>query len=382
MKKLIYHFNILILFFSCNSNTRNNSEVIQNKSSYDFDLVQKEIIYFPLDSVSKFDLRSLHVVEDFSQNKYFVYLNTNKSRIYFYDFETKEIRSIIEIDEDGPSGISSEIQGLHVISMDSIFVADEYNIYLINRNGEVVDREMFRGARDFTFTLEGGTKSNIVFNNNHMYLSIASELDPYLLESFLVKDQVLLDFDWSTKKYSTHFDFPEIYSQKLFPINYSYIYFTYNPKHNYFAFSFPADDYVQIKDMKGKENAVYAGSKSANEIKDLSEVEYFEDFMVYTKHYLTNISYGPIYWDPHREVYYRFVELPISEQDFNSKNWFKKCSIILLDKDFNIIGETQFDDDVNRLGIVDASGFLIPIRCPDDTDDYLCLGVYGLEKVK
>ena len=53
-----------------------------------------------------------------------------------------------------------------------------------------------------------------------------------------------------------------------------------------------------------------------------------------------------------------------------------------MDEDFNIIGETPFDSDVNRVGIVDASGFLIPIRCPDDTDDYLCLGVYKLEKVK
>jgi len=382
MKKLIYHLNLLILFFSCNSNTHNNSEVIQNKSSYYFDLVQKDILYFPLDSVSKFDIKSLHVVEDFSQNKYFVYLNTNKSRIYYYDFEDREIQSIIEIEREGPNGVSSEIQGLHIVSFDSIFVADEYNIYLINRKGEAVDRYMIGGTNDFNFTLEGGTKSNIVFNNSHLYLSISSELDPYLLETFLVKDQVLLDFDLLTRKYSTHFDFPEIYSQKLFPINYSFFYFTYNPKTDLFVFSFPADDYVQIKNLNGKEKAVFAGSKSANEIKDLSEVEYFEDFMVYTKHYLTNISYGPIYWDPHKEVYYRIVEQPISGQDFNSKNWFKKCSIIILDEDFNIIGETSFDDNVNKLGIVDDSGFLIPIRCPDDTDDYLCLGVYKLEKVK
>ena len=381
MKEVRCIFSFLLLLFSCNPNTRNNFE-IQNKPSYDFDLIQKDVVFFPLDSVSKFDIKSLHIFEDLSQNKYFVYLNSDKNRIYFYDFENRDIRSIIEIDKEGPSSISSKIQGLHVLSMDSIYVVDEYNIYLINQSGEVLERHKFNSTNNFTFTLEAGTKKNIVHHNDHLYLAVSSELDPDLLESFKVKNQVLLDFDLASKKYSTHFDFPEIYSRKVFPINYTDVYFAYNPKQDYFAFSFPADDYVQIKDLKGKEKAVFTGSKSANEIKDLSEVDNFEDFMVYTKHYLINISYGPIYWDPHREVYYRIVERPISEQDFNSKNWFKKCSIIIMDEDFNIIGETPFDSDVNRVGIVDASGFLIPIRCPDDTDDYLCLGVYKLEKVK
>ncbi|WP_373523934.1 DUF4221 family protein [Aquiflexum sp.] len=382
MKSLISFFIIFILLFSCNPNTRNDFVIIEKRPSYDFDLVQKEVLYFPLDSVSKFDLRSLHIFEDLSQNKYFVYLNSDRNRIYFYDFENRDIQSIIEIDRDGPSGISSKIQGLHVISMDSIYVVDEYNIYLINQEGEILDRDKFNGSNDFSFTLESGTKKNIVHHIGHMYLAISSELNPDLLESFQLKNQVLLDFDLASKKYSTHFEFPEIYSRRVFPINYADIYFTYNPKQDFFAFSFPADDSVHIKDLNGKEKAVFAGSKFAIEIRDLSEVEYFEDLMVYTKHYLTNISYGPIYWDPHKEVYYRIVEQPISGQHFNSKNWFKKCSIIILDEDFNIIGETSFDDNVNKLGIVDDSGFLIPIRCPDDTDDYLCLGVYKLEKVK
>lgn len=62
-----------------------------------------------------------------------------------------------------------------------------------------------------------------------------------------------------------------------------------------------------------------------------------------------NPKYGNLYYDNYRHVYYRLAypgdELPFKE---NYKDLYaygrRKFSIIILDKDFNIIGETLFPE--------------------------------------
>ena len=61
--------------------------------------------------------------------------------------------------------------------------------------------------------------------------------------------------------------------------------------------------------------------------------------------------YGDLIYDPYREVYYRFAYPKVSLE--NDMNWWgksifgrKKFSVIVLNKDFQIIGETLFPESI------------------------------------
>lgn len=63
--------------------------------------------------------------------------------------------------------------------------------------------------------------------------------------------------------------------------------------------------------------------------------------------YLELARYGDLIYDPYRKIYYRFA-YPKVDLDRNM-NWWgkavygrKKFSVLILDKDFQVIGETLF----------------------------------------
>jgi len=380
MNKKMLIVSFLLLCVGCDE--YKDEKVIENSKSYDFELVQQKILYFPFDSISGFDIKSLQVFSN-DLDKYFVYFNSKNSLLYFYDFHSQRVSFNIPLSEEGIDGVGSNINGIFVNSLDSIYVFDDYVISRINTDGEVLERIKFDQFQSFGFgfTLESGTKQNVYKHDNELFVGISSELDPFLKASFKITNQVLLRIDLKYRHSTTHFDFPDMYQNNIFSPNYSNIYFAFNQESKIFVLSFPADYRLHLKSLDKRQMVVDANSKYFNQIDPMKEDDMREDFMTYTRHYLTNFSFGPIYFDRHRNVYYRFVEHPITESDFENRNWLKTCSIIILDKDFNIIGESKFGNNVNKMAIVDDLGLLIPIQCPEDNEDFLCIGVYTLESL-
>jgi hypothetical protein len=61
-----------------------------------------------------------------------------------------------------------------------------------------------------------------------------------------------------------------------------------------------------------------------------------------TKYFVENHSYSNVIYDMYNDVFYRIAELKI---EYNGlPGWRKKLSIIILNSDFNIVGETQIGD--------------------------------------
>lgn len=377
--KFLLLFVLFLFCIGCYQDDNSYKRVIDNSKSYDFGLVQESVLHFPLDSISTFDIKSLQIVKNDS-SKYFVYFNSKKNVVYFYEFDSQKLSFNIELAEEGVNGVGFNVIGIYAHSLDSIYIFSDYAISRVNTEGKVSQRITFDGigSLEFGFTLEAGTKQNIYKFGNELYVGISSELDPFLPATFRIDNQVLLKVDLETLSKTTHFDFPDIYRENIYSPNYSNIYFTFNEDKNLFIVSFPADYKLYLNSFNNYPMIVDAGSKYFNQIDPLIEDDMREDFITYTKHYLTNFSFGPIYFDKYRDIYYRFVEHPITEIDFDNKDWFKTCSIILIDKGFNIIGESRFDNDVNKAGIVDESGLLIPMKCPDDSEEFLCIGVYSV----
>ena len=61
MKIQLLFFAYLLFCIGCNQYKNNSERIILNSRSYDYGLMQQNILYFPLDSISAFDTKSLQV---------------------------------------------------------------------------------------------------------------------------------------------------------------------------------------------------------------------------------------------------------------------------------------------------------------------------------
>ena len=101
-------------------------------------------------------------------------------------------------------------------------------------------------------------------------------------------------------------------------------------------------------------------------------------------------EYHNLMYDKYRDVYYRIVELPyelkVNESVFDDeKN--REFSIIIFDKDFNIIGETKFPGNkyLYKMSFVGRDGLYISennLANPDFDEDKLVFACFKLEDIK
>jgi hypothetical protein len=73
------------------------------------------------------------------------------------------------------------------------------------------------------------------------------------------------------------------------------------------------------------------------------------DFEGYTRFYIKSPSYGPVLYDPYRNMYYRFALTPLSDEDYAQRKWWKNKSLIVLDSTFAKVGETKISDSCSFL---------------------------------
>ena len=107
--------------------------------------------------------------------------------------------------------------------------------------------------------------------------------------------------------------------------------------------------------------------------------------------YMEKGKYWNLMYDKYRDVYYRFVEMPCELADgedpydeFTPKK--REFSVIVLDKDFRIIGETKFPDNKYfiRMSFVGRDGLYISennLGNPEFDEDKLVFACFKLEDI-
>ena len=158
---------------------------------------------------------------------------------------------------------------------------------------------------------------------------------------------------------------------------------------SHFIYSFYFDEDIFITSIDHKEI-----QRKKIKSKYIKEVHLLDDFGNSTiQEACENPNYGNMIYDPYRSVYYRIAypkteinrKLEMQEAitliDYGRKNF----SIIILDKNFNIIGETLFPDYTYNSGIlfIREDGLYIssshPMN-PQYDDDYLNFQRFDLAK--
>ncbi len=280
-----------------------------------------------MDSVTSASIDYLKL-KKINDTLFFTFLNTYNNTIYCYDYDTKKLKKSILLSSN------KKIKAYEIITWDSILSYQYWDqkITLQNGAGKIL--------KEINVPIE---------NNKNGYCAQPSTTSPiicrkdkfYLVGGIVTNKKAskfshsVAQVDLSFKNYNYKLNFPKIYSDyffggKHYNLNISY---TYNEKDNIFVFSFPAShSLISTKDfITYKEYC--AGSKH---IRNIPEYPYSGEDKAYD--YCTeNGFYYSVLYDKYNNLYYRICLLPSDAViAYKSK---RDLSIIILDKNFKIVGE-------------------------------------------
>lgn len=324
---IVFLLFLFVAFSSCNEyGSVVNS--IDHKAIYNHDLVEKDTIVFGLDSITS---QLFSALEYNSSSKTMSFIA--EKNILVYDYVSKSLIRKISINSSYPTSYS-------MLNTDSIYIIDygDEKVLRINQDGNVLNEyKIIRGIKYFPLPI---TKiSPVVFKDNALFFTgnVAGE---YIDENESNR-MVLCKLDLGSGKVSYFVPYPDIYQTYNWGgALFRWVYSDYNADRDLFVFSFPADNYIYtISDDMKQMQKYYAGSRH------IDVMTYFErnkiipiDSETKVKHYAESHSYANIIFDKYRNVYYRIAELGT---EYNGiPGWQKEISIIIMDRQFQIIGET------------------------------------------
>ena len=347
------YFSIVIIyafFVSCSAIEEPEYHAVNVNRTYNVGLHKAEKV-LRFDVGKKFVNRSICLIPylDADSTEYLFYLNGYGNDIYVFDVDSSRLVDTIELDRDGPNGVGW-VRGFEVLNLDSIYLTSAFRrrLFLVNRSGEIlstVDYSKYRQG----YPVEAGLSST--FENMRMgfegdiiylpfypgydegnYKSISPE-DIRFVAALNVKEKVAKVVDvgfphdyWKTNFYPSWFGF--FYDKGRFFINFMF------------------DNRILVSQDAKSWKSYNISSKYADVKKYLRREQG------------AGARYMSLVPDPYRNVYYRFV----AHQQFNIEDRTHKdlilypqhFSIIILDEDLNIIGETNFPKD-----LYDMHGYFI-----------------------
>ena len=330
MRKFFYiYYAILFCLYSCSLNKYDNTNPYYMQSDFrKFEMKLTETVSFKLDSIT-----SNITLASEGNSDYFSFL-TNNNEIQIFNYKTKEFQSKIPLQTKG-------ITTYCMKNSDSVFLYDYYkeSIIFTDRKGnikEVID--ISHHAKYYPSPVTG--ISPLTINDNKVIIS--GNMSGEYMDENEQNRPTIFSFDLKSKKINYIFSYPECY----FNSNWGggllrWVYSTYNENRQLIVCSYPSDHYVHTFDMSGKQKKIYyAGSQFIDKISPLSKNKIASaNSDDKTKHFVENHSYANVCYDKYNMVYYRIGEFKTKYNGI--PGWKKELSIIILDRNFKIIGETK-----------------------------------------
>ena len=377
--KAILLLYLSIFLFACNKENKRNVHL--EKSGRELSLL--------LDSDTKSNTKSLFLYKNKTGKEYITFQNQFKNEIYFYNIENQKFEFKITPNLDGNNGVGMSF-GYYIQNLDSIFLTNSEveEIALIDSSAKLKEQLVYDKASDGTLLRRSFSTTNffrpltIIGNKIYTISRCNRNIHP---------NPVSITIDMKTKKVDyLPFEYPQIQNNinkmKTFGLEDQFSR-VFDGNHFIYSFYFEEDIFVASIDHK-KIQRKKVKSKYINSVRLL------DDFGKSTiQEACENPNYGNMIYDPYRSVYYRIA---FPEVEFDHKLEMneaielldygrKKFSIIILDKEFNIIGETLFPDYSYNPGImfIREDGLYISTCHPMNplyNDDFLNFQKFELKK--
>jgi hypothetical protein len=370
----------MVLLFSCNSTGR--------RDAYEYNLVETDRhITFALDHETGYNFFYAWVFTGKDGREYFSFLNYCSNQILFYDFNTRQFLFKVEMPREGPDGVFA-IMGYYISDFDRMYIAtlSFEGLIQIDTTARIVKKITY-GTTPEGYTVIGSfwpssfPHMTPVFIENRLYIT-QKPLDSRT-EGVDRPVSVVLDTALHTVE-QLPFMFKNVLTQEHFQ----------KMAGGKQEFSREFDGKRFIYSYCGNEDIVIA-SIDHQTIEERNIKSRYIDRIIFettrespedgTRQEMGIARYGDLLYDKYRDVYYRFA-YPQTETDPN-KSYFKKVffgrkkfSVIILDRELNIIGETLFPEGifnsyvyfVHRDGLYISRDYQIGEEQSEDYLNYTC----------
>ncbi len=337
----------IILFFILESCDNQNKRRIDTGNEVTM-VPTGEILKLPIDNNTTLDCMAMFYFKDRKTGKeYLTYLNSYKNEIQFYDLKLQRLENKVTCALEGPDGVG-KVSGFRAISMDSIFLTLGHSIVLINSKGQIINKFSFKEIKKGYLPVPYFSTSRVywplVVKSKKLYIPQELSLDlPYMPDNAIwpsPNSKICLTIDMTDKKNEyLPMEHPLADEKHLNTVRFSREF-----DGNYFIYSFFDDPNVYVTKDHIHINKYYVSSVYFDKIVHL-KYKSIPSFEKYNIDHITRSSYHNIVYDMKRKVYYRFVKLPdkYEKSDDITKlvKYPQNFSIIVLNKNFQIIGETK-----------------------------------------
>ena len=338
MKHLILPLLLFCLLSSC------KREKGEPQDNYTLEATEN-IKSFPLDSDVKYDASYLYTFEE-NGKRYLSFLNYRTTQLLFYDFDTAKFLFKVTLDKEGSNGVVMPT-GYYIKDFNNMYISSSayFGLIKVDTAKTIVQKIPYRKT-------DSGYKIISSYNaSSHPYLPPVFIGDKMYItqqnnERFCPaeKTPISVVIDTVQKKYTSLPLTFSILTEKQKESNGDDFSRTYDGKNFIYSFYVDEDilvtsiDHAEVKRIKAKSKYINTPDEKLDFESESAPIKV-----------LTLARYGDLIYDPYREVYYRFA-YPKTELEDNV-NWWgkaiygrKKFSVIILDKDFQIIGETLFPE--------------------------------------
>ena len=335
------------LLFGCKSKTELHTTLEPN---YQINIIPSEnMISISIDSTTANVSNHLtYFLDKKSKKEYLISTNTFMNELQFFDLNEPSNFFKIPIEMNGPKGIGP-IQASHVFDMDSIFVfpTEDYTLYMIDSSNEQFRKLDYSSPQGYT-----NARPSMLFFSSYPFLQQNSI---YLKSLYQTNFRTIQNSELSRIHLGYRIDLNSGITEELVH-TYPSDYFSNGMKHYDFSASFSKNAFAYS--FFG-EHDLYISPDSESELKKVtgksryikSDLPLFPangDRIDRARYLSTQEHYGTLYYDEYRRVYYRFcypeVELFEMKEILDNLHNPKKFSIQIFDKDFNIIGETLYEN--------------------------------------
>ncbi|MFC4874531.1 DUF4221 family protein [Negadavirga shengliensis] len=314
-------------------------------------------------------------------------LNEGKNEIQMFDLQEQKLHKRLQFEVEGDKGVG-HVFGFHVHNLDSIFIFPQFK-------GEIFITDTSKSIKNkHTYSVPDFHTPAFVLPDSPPVLQSGQRLVVRTRPEGNYNE--LKDEELSTRHlaYTINLNNGE---SGLLPHFYPKGYLAQGPR--IFEFSMAASPQKTVYSFFADHRLYYSTSDTGELEEVYARSKYLpDDFanrplsgtplenMQYT---FGSNRYSGIMYDPYREVFYRFcypeVEIRDREEGMQLRGFPKKFSIMVLDKDLNILGETLFDKPhyVPHNAFVAEEGLYISINHPENPDnqeDYFAFALLVLEE--
>ena len=389
-----------ICLFACQDSPK------ESIATYDIGLAESKKIVLPVDENTYYLSKSIFQFEE-DDKEYLLFGNLEKRQyeLLIYDVEKQNLHKRIPLEKEGPNGVPG-IWGCIPFFDSKTFLVSQHNsgrMSIIDGEGNVVQKYSMRQSSDKTkrrglwvdsrfgvsfFYTPSFIKDSIVYFSNGIFIQykINQRLDREVWKTIPMFNSLNLK---NGHIHTLPIKYPDIFEDDVkVPAGGGYEFtYDYNYKQERLVCSLTGYDSIMVTDDL-KQVRWYNGK--SRYLKSMRPKVYEADGFDWLREATENPAYHNIMYDKYRDVYYRIVELPYelkqNESPFDTPKG-REFSIIIFDKDLNIIGETKFPGNkyLYKMSFVGRDGLYISennLANPEFDENKLVFACFALEDVK